>query len=235
MNRNRLLMLAAAVGVAAVVVVVLIVVAGGGGSGSPTTTSAAADTTGSAPADATFAGIPQHGDTLGDPSAPSTLTVFEDPQCPYCRAWNIETLPTVVNDYVRTGRLKVVYRGIEIIGPNSQQGLRAIYAAGKQNKLWDMAEALYRVQGGENSGWITSSVIADAAHAAGANPSRVHADASTPSVTAAMRLATRQAQVAGVPGTPTFILQRPPGLPRMLNIAGLDVPQFEAGLDQALG
>ena len=48
---------------------------------------------------------------------------------------------------MRPGRLKLVYRGIEIIGPNSQPGLRAIYAAGKQNKLWNLADALYRAPG----------------------------------------------------------------------------------------
>jgi protein-disulfide isomerase len=233
-QRNRLLLLAGAVAAAVIVVVVVIAVAGGGGS-STTTTSAATGSDGSTQADSTFAGIPQHGDTLGDPKATTTLFVFEDPQCPYCQAWNLGTLPTVVNDYVRTGRLKLVYRGIEIIGPNSEPGLRAVYAAGRQNKLWDFSEALYRLQGGENSGWITDSVIRDAANAAGVNPAKVLAAAKTPAVTKELQLAARQAQVAGVPGTPTFIVQRPPGLPRMLAVTSLEPAGFEAALDGALG
>ena len=39
----------------------------------------------------------------------------------------------------------------------------AIYGAGGQNKLWNMAEALYERQGDENSGWITLPVIRAAA------------------------------------------------------------------------
>ena len=34
-----------------------------------------------------------------------------------------------------------------------------MYAAGQQNKLWQMAEALYERQGDENSGWITDAVV----------------------------------------------------------------------------
>jgi hypothetical protein len=73
--------------------------------------------------------VPQHGDALGNASAPVTLTVFEDPQCPFCRQWNIDTLPTVVENYVRTGRIKIVYRGVVVIGANSLVGLAAEYAA----------------------------------------------------------------------------------------------------------
>jgi protein-disulfide isomerase len=230
-NRNRLLLLAAAVAAAAIVVVVLIAVSSG--SNSSTTTSSTTTSSASAPI-ATFAGVPQHADTLGDPNAPATLTVFEDPQCPYCRNWNVDTLPTVVQDYVRTGRVKLVYRGIEIIGANSEKGLRATYAAGKQNKLWNFAEALYRLQGGENSGWITDAVIRKAATAAGADPDAVLAAASSASVTAALRQAAAEAATDKVPGTPAFFLQTPPGLPQQVQVTGLDPATFESELSQAL-
>ena len=122
-----------------------------------TTTTSPAPITGPAAIAALFAGIPQHGDTLGNPSAPVTMVVFEDPQCPFCDEWSLDTLPTVLDQFVRTGKVKLVYRGILIIGPNSVAGLRAIVAAGRQNKLWNMNEALYANQGKENSGWITST------------------------------------------------------------------------------
>src|SRR5256714_9278797 len=163
-NRNRLLLLAGAVGVAAALAVLLIVVVRKNAS-NPTSTSSSTGTTGGAPSES-LAGIPQHGDTLGKPTAPATVIVYEDPQCPFCRRWNAETLPTVLRDFVRTGRIKLVYRGVVIIGPNSVQGLRAIYAAANQNKLWNLVDALYARQGAENSGWITGTVILAAAREA---------------------------------------------------------------------
>ena len=233
MPRNRLLLLAAAAGVAAVVVVVLVVALGtGGGSSSPTTT--AASTTKGPEAVSTFAGVPQHGDTLGKPSAPATLTVFEDPQCPYCRQWNIDTLPTVVDRYVRTGRLKLEYRGIVVIGVNSVAGLRAIYGAAPQNKLWNMAEALYERQGEENSGWITLPVIRDAAREVGADPAKVVAAADSKAVTEALNENARVMKAEGVNSTPTFVVQRQLGTPFQLQIGGLEPDQFTPSLDAVL-
>jgi protein-disulfide isomerase len=233
MNRNRLLLLAGAAAAALVVVVVVIVVAGSGGSSSaatPTTTSTnQATATGS-----TFAGIPQHGDTLGRADAPTTLIVFEDPQCPYCRQWNLDTLPTVVRDYVRTGRVKIIYRGIEIIGGNSVAGLRAAYAAGAQNKLWNMVEALYERQGEENSGWITLAVIKDAAKSIHANPAQLVKDADSKAVTNTLDTVERERQTLGVDSTPTFAIQRQLGALQPLQVTSLEPDGFTQALDAAL-
>jgi protein-disulfide isomerase len=178
--------------------------------------------------------VPQQGDTLGKADAPVTITVFEDPQCPFCRQWNVETLPTVVARYVKTGRVKLVYRGIEIIGPNSADGLRAIYAARGQNKLWQMVDELYARQGEENSGWITPAVITAAAHAGGANPQAILAAANSPAVTKALQQSANQATADKVAGTPTFVIERPPGLPQQLSVPALDPASFTAALDAAL-
>jgi protein-disulfide isomerase len=242
MQRNRLLLIAAAVGGAAVLAVVLILIASGGSGSSsheaaPTTTAAEApqaDSTPPAGSTDVFAGIPQKGDTLGKASAPATLTVFEDPQCPYCRQWSVDTLPTVVRDFVRTGKVRLVYRGIEIIGPDSEPALRAIFAAGAQNKLWNVASALYDVQGAENSGWITNDVIKNAAHAAGADGSAILAASPSKKVTAALVAAGKDAQAAQVQGTPTFVLERAPALPQQLSVTSLDPQTFSATLSAAL-
>lgn len=232
MSRNRLLLLAGAVGVAAVIVIVLVLIGAGSDSKSPNTTSSASA---AAPAENQFlAGVPQHGDTLGEADAPATLIVYEDPQCPFCRDWSLETLPAVIADYVKPGRLKLVYRGVQIIGPNSQEGLRAIYAAGRQDKLWNLSDALYRRQGAENSGWITGAVISEAAASAGADGAAIRAAAPTAAVTTQLRDAAVQASVDRVPGTPTFVLHRPPGLPQTLQVTGLDAATFESELAAAL-
>jgi protein-disulfide isomerase len=179
-------------------------------------------------------GIPQHGATLGSPSAPTTVQVFEDPQCPYCQEWALGTLPTVVERYVRTGKVKLIYNGVEIIGPNSEVGLRAIYAAGRQNKLWNLVEELYERQGGENSGWITPAVIRSAATAVGADPAAVLSGSSSAAVAADLERAAAAFQAVGGPGTPTFVVQRPLAVQKVLQLTGLDPTSFDAALDAAL-
>jgi len=224
------MLVAAAVGGAALLAVVLILVVG--------KSSTAMTTTATAPAIATaaklFAGIPQHGNTIGKASAPATLIVYEDPQCPFCREWNVQTLPTVLDQYVRTGKLKLVYRGVVIIGPDSVRGLRAIGAAAKQNKLWNLVDALYARQGAENSGWITNSVILAAASDDGANGPAVVAGMGAPSVGATLTTWQSQAKADRLQGTPTFVIERPPAVSQQLPVQGLDPATFVAALAAAL-
>jgi protein-disulfide isomerase len=234
-QRNRLLLLAGAVGLAVVVVVVAVVLGSGGGSSPTTTTTTTASGGSSGPEAATiFNGVPQRGDTLGKSSAPAVLTIYEDPQCPFCRQWDIDTLPTVVSQYVRTGRLQLRYRGIPIISENSLAGLAAIYAAGLQNKLWNMAVALYERQGEEGSGWITVPVIRDAAREIGANATKLLADADSKTVSAEVTASAKDAASKKIDSTPTFVLQKTLGAAEQLNVSGLEPDQFTPSLDAAL-
>jgi protein-disulfide isomerase len=231
-DRSRLYLLGAAA-LGAIGVAVVLIFVGSGGDSSSTTSNAVTATTPAAPA-LSLAGIPQSGITLGRASAPVTIEVFEDPQCPFCQEWNDGTLPSVVKNYVRPGKVKLVYRGINIIGPNSENGLRANYAAGLQNKLWQMSDELYLRQGQENSGWIDDATIASAAKAAGANVNSISAAFLTAPVTKMLASAGRAATTYGVRGTPTFVVRRPPALPTQLQLSALDPASFAAALDPLL-
>jgi protein-disulfide isomerase len=139
-----------------------------------------------------------------------------------------------VENYVRTGRIKIVYRGIEVIGDNSLVGLAAVYAAGRQNKLWDMSEALYERQGDENSGWITLPVVKDAAREIGANVTKLVADMKSDAVLSQIGASSKLANQLGIQGTPTFAIQRPLGTLQQLQVSSLEPSEFSSALDQAL-
>jgi protein-disulfide isomerase len=187
-----------------------------------------------APGRPALAGVPQQGTRLGKASAPVTLVVYEDPQCPYCAQWSLDTFPSVVRSYVRTGRVKLEYRGINILGSDSEKALRAIAATAAQNRLWNMVEALYRRQGAENSGWVTDDVLREAAVAAGVDADRMVAARNSSSVTRALTHAGIEANVNGVQGTPTFVVVRPPARPQQLQLTSLDPAPFSAALAAAL-
>lgn len=108
-------------------------------------------------------GILQHGNTLGRPDAPVTLAEYVDFQCPYCRDFETSVAPTVIQRFVRTGRLRVELRPIAFIGPDSETGRDAALAAGLQNKLFNFAELLYMNQATENTGWLTRDMTAQIA------------------------------------------------------------------------
>ena len=97
---------------------------------------------------------------LGNPSAPVTIQEFVDPQCPYCQEFETQVLPSLVNDYVRTGKVKIQMEPWAFIGPDSIVGQAAELAAAQQNKIFNFAEVLYDNQREENTGWITTSMLA---------------------------------------------------------------------------
>jgi protein-disulfide isomerase len=154
-TRTLLIGLAAALVVAGALIGIS--VAGAGSSSKPSP----AKLTGVFATNALFRGIPQKGNVLGDPKAPATLVEFAEPQCPICGAWARGTLPTIVRDYVRTGKLRLVFRGIAFIQPtsDSERALGALAAAGAQSRQFQLLDLLYRNQGEEGSGWITDDIL----------------------------------------------------------------------------
>jgi protein-disulfide isomerase len=128
-------------------------------------------------------GIPQNGIALGNPQAPVTMIEFSDPQCPYCGVWARDTLPSLVKDYVRTGKLRIEYRGIPFVGPDSGKLLSLAEAAGFQNKLWYVAELEFEKQGHENTGYATDSYLKEIVDSVpGLNTEKALSQSSTPAV-----------------------------------------------------
>ena len=61
-------------------------------------------------------------------------------------------------------------------------------AAGLQDRLWHLQEALYRNQGGENSGWVTDELVRRlAGEIPGLDVERLFVDAEGPEVDALLR------------------------------------------------
>jgi protein-disulfide isomerase len=237
-SRNRLLLLFGAVAAAAVIVVVVVVFVGNGGGSSSANDTTTTTTGGSGPSSpeavSAFAGVRQKGLELGKATAPNTLYIFEDPQCPYCRQWSIDSEPSAIDEFVRTGQVKFELRPIEVIGPDSEPGIRAVYAASQQNKAYNMLEALYERQGEEQSGWITPSVIAASAREVGADPVALKKAMPTAKVTAQWAASEKLVQLWGVGGTPTFALVKPLGTPQQVNPSSLEPTDFNAALRAAL-
>jgi protein-disulfide isomerase len=106
--------------------------------------------------------LPQSGNALGEATAPVTLQYFGDLECPVCRSFSSEALPSIVAKWVRAGKLRIEYRSLQTATREPEvfaaQQLAAL-AAGEQDKLWNFVETFYREQGEEGSGYVTETFI----------------------------------------------------------------------------
>jgi protein-disulfide isomerase len=109
-----------------------------------------------------LADIAQRADTLGAPNAPVTLEYFGDLECPYCRDFSLEALPSIIRRWVRSGKLQVEYRALQTATHDAEVFLAqqvAALAAGKQNKAWHFIETFYAEQGEEGSDYVTEQYL----------------------------------------------------------------------------
>ena len=225
-----------AIGAALAIAAALVIfsVARGGGEGSPPTQPTPLTLSGATATNTLLRGVPQHGNTLGSPSAPVTLVEYADPQCPYCARWAQDALPELVRDYVRTGRLRIEYRGMAFLGPDSSTGIAAAVAAGNQGRFWHVVELLYANQGAENSGWIDEPLLGAIADKVGVDASRFHDERRSSAVARVVTDSTLQARSAGVNSTPTFYAGRTGGALRPVNVTSLDAGALRPALDALL-
>ncbi|HEX8857095.1 MAG TPA: thioredoxin domain-containing protein [Thermoleophilaceae bacterium] len=196
--RRRLGILGGVVGLAIVAVVVAIALSSSGGSHKSSTTG---QTT------SLFAGIPEKGITLGKPNAPVTLEEYGDLQCPFCREYTLNALPTLVRDYVRTGKVKMVFHNLSFIGPDSVTAGRVAQAAGMQNKLWPFIDRFYANQGQENTGYVTRDFLDKvASQVPGLDKQKLFSDADSAASQTGLAAANASANTRGVKSTPRFFV-----------------------------
>jgi protein-disulfide isomerase len=190
-RRTRLLQVGAGAAFLAIVaVVVLIVASSGGGSGGD-----AGNLKEVAAVDQLLKGIPQEGLALGDPKAKVELMEYGDLQCPVCKAYSEEILPQVIENQVKQGKAKLVFRNFTIIGPQSAPAGAAALAAGAQGRGWNYLELFYRNQGQESAGVK--------------NIGKWETDRKGANLTAEVTTTTEEAQKFGFTGTPSFAVKGP--------------------------
>lgn len=204
-RRTALIRLSAAVGLAVIVVIAAVLISSGGGDDS--TPASRAGNGGGDAAAALFKGIPQKGVMLGDPKAKTTLVEFADLQCPFCAQYSNDALASVVDKYVRPGRLRYELRMRSFLGDDSARGAGAAAVAAKENKLYQFADVFYRRQGDENSGYVTDGFVRDIARASGVDPEAAVKGANNPGSQPLLAEAEQQASDLGSSSTPDFYLK----------------------------
>jgi protein-disulfide isomerase len=180
-----------------------------------------------------FQGVPQEGIALGRPDAAVTLVEYADLQCPFCAQWARDAFPAIVDEYVRPGHVRLVFRGLAFLGPDSETALRAALAAGEQDRLWDVVHGLFVNQGAENSGWVSDGLLSSFA-GTGVDTDLMFERTKSTWVEGELAAAQRAANANGVHGTPFFQAGRTGGRLAPLHVSALDADTFRHELDRLL-
>ena len=96
---------------------------------------------------------------MGDPSAPITILEWGDYQCTFCYRFHQTSLNTILEEYIESGEVKLVFKDFPLNGPDSVLAAEASYCAEDQGKYWEYHDELYTNWGGERTGWITRTSL----------------------------------------------------------------------------
>ena len=85
---------------------------------------------------------------IGNPNAPITIIEFSDFQCPFCAKFHLETFPTIMDEYINKGTVKLVFRDFPIqnIHPNAVPASVAAECANEQGEFKQMYHILFEKQ-----------------------------------------------------------------------------------------
>jgi protein-disulfide isomerase len=246
-RRKRLTQLGGAVAVVVVAIVVILLITSGGGKGKPVVVGSNAANNEVAKVEAILSGTTQKANVLGSPTAPVTLQYFGDLECPVCAQFTLGALPTIIQKWVKTGKLKIEYRNLSTATGNAEHGgsepegtfnrqQAAALAAGKQNKAWNYIELFYHEQAEEDSGYVTESFMQGIAkQIPGLNLTTWTADRGDPAFQAQIAADTQEANNQGFTGTPSFLIGKTGGTLKKYEYSSLTDPSgFEEAFEAAL-
>lgn len=140
---------------------------------------------------------------LGNPDAPVTMVEFSDFECPFCGRFWRTTLPEIKERYIKTGKVKFIYRDFPItsIHSNAQKAAEAAECADEQGQFWAYHDLIFQHQdalGVANYKRWAAEIGLDTA--------RFNSCLDAGKYTDEVAKDFRDGQAAGVTGTPTFFI-----------------------------
>lgn len=148
---------------------------------------------------------------IGSKDAPVTMALWFDYQCPFCKLLDTNSMPELYTNYIKTGKLRVVFKDFAFLGPDSDAaGLfaRALWDL-YPNRFYAWYQAMYAAQDGENSGFGNMASIEKLAKTfPGINEAKVvtQMNSHKSEYAAAMSADRAEGERMGVRGTPSFII-----------------------------
>ncbi len=178
-------------------------------------TSTSASGGGATPSTAQFVdiqGIPQGkaedgSPALGDPNAPVTVVEYSDYRCPHCGAFTKDALPRLIDEYVRTGKVRLVHKDMAILGEQSVWAAMAAQCANDQGRFWDFHFLLFnRIHSSDRPLDLTRDRLKEFAAELGLDTQQFNQCMDQNKYALKVQNERAEGKQRGVQGTPTFFV-----------------------------
>lgn len=172
---------------------------------------------------------------LGNANAKVTLIEYGDYQCPYCGEFYSQTEPQIIQNYVNTGKVRMVFRDFAFLGPESTAAAEAAQCAEDQNKLWPYHDALYSAKvaddangGQEDDGFFSTAELLKLGQQVGLNMTTFTSCVENNTDANIVAQEKGAAAAVGIDSTPSFIINGTP------IVGAQPYSVFQSALDAAL-
>lgn len=144
--------------------------------------------------------------SIGDVDAPVVLTEWTDPRCPFCASFSRDTLPTLIEEYVDTGRVRIEFTDVAYFGEQSEDASVAAQAAANQDKYVEYLTAVFDEAPEKGHANLTREILIDFAEQVGVpDMKQFVSDLDNPEIRAQAQAQTETAQQLGVTAVPFFV------------------------------
>lgn len=145
---------------------------------------------------------------IGDENAAVILEEWSDYLCPFCYRHFKQTLPTILDKYVRPGDMKIIFRDLPLasLHPTAVHGHVAAGCAGRQGAplYWAMHDALFARQSAWSRLPEPAAFLADVAREIGVDMVDYEQCLQDGNVAEAVAASVEEGTARGYSGTPSF-------------------------------
>ncbi|MCL4559837.1 MAG: DsbA family protein [Chloroflexi bacterium] len=144
--------------------------------------------------------------SMGEIAAPVVVVEYGDYQCPACGRFASTVKPKIVEEFVKTGQVRFVFRSFQFIGEESQWAAEAAECANEQGKYWEYYEKVYSKQAGENAGAFRKEKLVQFAAEIGLQTESFNQCLASGKFTEKVKAETLEAQKLGLRSTPSLLV-----------------------------
>jgi len=148
---------------------------------------------------------------LGSASAPITIVEFGDYQCEACYHWYHNTRADIIDNYIETGKVNLVFIDLPFLGRDSVTAAQATYCADDQGKYWEYHETLYNFQEAIDNGWASKDRLVSFAFDLDMNMDEFNDCMDSSKYAKRVKANYDESQRFGAEATPTFLIISPDG------------------------